>query len=85
MKPVEFIGQNKVFGKDQPEYLPLPVLMTEDRVITCWELTDEELAEVILTKRIWLQILTHGVVQPQCLSVEQPFTLEPEVTDATDN
>jgi hypothetical protein len=27
MTPVEFKGQNAIFAKDQPEYLPLPALI----------------------------------------------------------
>lgn len=26
MRPIEFKGQNIIFAKDQPEYLPLPAL-----------------------------------------------------------
>jgi hypothetical protein len=40
MKPTEFLEQNCVYAKDQPEYLPLPVHRTEDgMVISCWALT----------------------------------------------
>jgi hypothetical protein len=34
-------------------------------VITCWEMSDEELAEVIKTKRVYLSQLTFGkALQP---------------------
>ena len=59
MKPVEFKGQNVIFGNDQPEYLPLPALrMPDGEVITCWELSDEEMMDIIQTKRIYLSQLT---------------------------
>ena len=59
MKPIEFEGHNVVFGKDQPEYLPLPALRTDDgTVITCWELTDDEIYEIVTKKKLWLQQLT---------------------------
>lgn len=66
MKPVEFKGQNVVFGQDQPEYQPLPALrMPDGEVITCWETTDEQLQEVIRTKRVYLKQLTfNGPLQP---------------------
>lgn len=66
MKPVEFKGQNVVFGQDQPEYQPLPALrMPDGEVITCWEMTDEQLQEVIRTKRVYLKQLTfNGPLQP---------------------
>mgnify|MGYP003496589326 CR=1 FL=1 len=61
MKPTEFKGSNIVFGANQPEYQPLPALALRDQegtIITCWELTEEELQEVIATKKIYLQQLT---------------------------
>lgn len=74
MKPVEFPGCNVIFAKDQPEYLPLPAIKCsgdEGRVISCWELTDEEIAIVSKTKRIYLNQLTFNeLLQPQRLQVE---------------
>jgi hypothetical protein len=66
MKPVEFPGHNVVFGEGQSEYLPLPALLMPDgEVITCWEMTDEELAEVMRTKRIYFKNLTFNhALQP---------------------
>lgn len=59
MKPIEFPGHNVVFAKDQPEYQPLPALrMPDGEVITCWEISDEELEEIVKTKRIYLSQLT---------------------------
>lgn len=68
MKPIEFPGHNIVFGKDQPEYLPLPALAVGDdagTVITCWELTDEEIAAIVKNRKIFLQQLTFkAALQP---------------------
>lgn len=66
MKPVEFTGCNVLFGADQPEYLPLPALRLPDGdVITCWEITDEELSEIVKTKRIYFSQLTfYQALQP---------------------
>lgn len=59
MKPIEFEGVNKVYGENQPQYIPLPVQKDENgRVISCWELTDEELEKIKETKRIWIGQLT---------------------------
>jgi len=59
MKPVTFPGVNVIIAKDQPEYLPLPAIVLEGgEVITCWELSDEELLQLIDTKRIYLSQLT---------------------------
>ena len=81
MKPIEFDGANAVYGKDQPEYSPLPaerrVPKQTDRffgeVLTCWELTPDELKTVQETGHIWLSILTFGKpLQPVLLSAEKP-------------
>lgn len=61
MKPIEFPEQNVVFAKDQPEYNPLPAHRTDDResaVTSCWELSDEDLAEIARTRRIYVTQLT---------------------------
>lgn len=76
MKPIEFDGQNVVFAKDQPEYQPLPARVSnnpERTVTSCWELTDEELAIVMATKRIYCGMFTFGQpLQPLLLTVELP-------------
>lgn len=80
MKPVEFKGQNVIFAKDQPEYNPLPALkMPDGEVITCWELSDEEMMDIVTTKRIYLSQLTFNQpLQPVMLKVnlEDGITLE---------
>lgn len=59
MIPVEFKGSNTVFGKDQPQYQPLPALVLEDgQVVTCWELTDEEIDEIVKNKRMYINQMT---------------------------
>jgi len=78
MKPIDFEGSNIVFGKDQPEYLPLParILPEQGEVVTCWEVPDEDLAEIIRTGRIWLSQLTFGhPLQPLRLQAFKPEVL----------
>lgn len=61
MKPIEFPGANVTFAKDQPEYQPLPAMVLKDNegsVITCWELTDEEIETISKTKKLYLKQLT---------------------------
>ena len=76
--PIPFEGQNCVIAEDQPEYIPLPALVVdpeECRVISCWELTPEEVVKVIETRQIWLSQLTFGnALQPQLLTVDRPFS-----------
>lgn len=75
MKPVEFPEQNVVLGKDQPQYVPLPVYAAEDgRITCCLELTADEIQEVLRTGRVWLTQLTFGArFQPIQLSTHSPF------------
>jgi hypothetical protein len=59
MKPIEFKEVNKTFAKDQPEYQPLPCFhkdSPEGDVVSCWQLSDEELEKVNQTKVIWLSL-----------------------------
>lgn len=61
MKPIDFPGVNHVFGKDQPEYKPLPVMHLHDpegSVISCWELTPEEREEIARTGKFYIKQLT---------------------------
>lgn len=77
MKLVEFPEVNSIIAKDQPQYRPMPAHRVahdrEGRLICCWELTAEEIAEVGRTGKIWQQVLTFNQpLQPQLLSVEKP-------------
>ena len=77
MNPIEFEGQNCVFAKDQPEYLPLPALVVENQTITCWELSAAEVEALRFSKKIWLSQMNFGQpLQPQRPSIERPFELE---------
>lgn len=68
MNAVDFQGVNVTYAKDQPEYNPLPAMRIPTpmgEVITCWELSDEELEYVMKTKRIYLSQLTfNSALQP---------------------
>jgi hypothetical protein len=77
MELIAFKGQNIVYAKDQPQYRPMPAHRVgdeKDTVICCWELTEEEIKQVVETGKIWHSIMTFGgPLQPQHLSVENPF------------
>jgi hypothetical protein len=73
--PVEFKGQNVIFGANQPEYQPLPAYRAADgTVTTCWQLSDEELAEIVKNGgKFWLQQLTFNApLQPQLPWTHRP-------------
>ena len=73
MKPVKFPEVNATFGKSQPQYEPLPVLLFPDgQAISCWQLSDEEKARVAETGQIWLSQLTFNrPLQPVFMTVEK--------------
>lgn len=75
MKPIEFSEQNVVFGKNQPEYIPLPTLLaTDGSATTCWEFEPGELEEIQKTGKIWFSQLTF--FQP--LQPVRPHAFKPE-------
>lgn len=72
--PIEFPERNRVWAKDQPEYLPLPAYTDEHETITKWRLTWGERIKVLLTGHIWLrQSNFRQPLQPQRLQIEYPF------------
>ncbi len=82
MNPVTFPEVTIVLAKDQPEYVPLPVCITTTEcqgrsvqcAVSCWELNEAEVLELVKTRRIWVNQLTFGApLQPQWLGVESPF------------
>lgn len=78
MTPVTFNGQTHVIAKDQPEYIPLPAHIATDGVVTCcWQLTWKERIELMVSGRLWHQILTfHTPLQPQKLATGKPELCE---------
>lgn len=74
MRAVPFKGQNIVFAKDQPQYIPLPAHKDEDGIVTsCWEMSFRERIRVLFTGKIYAQIMTFNKqLQPQRISVHNP-------------
>jgi hypothetical protein len=61
MNAVEFPGVNVALGKSQPEYKTLPAMHLDGpqgEMITCFEMTEEELETVKKTRRIYVSQLT---------------------------
>ena len=75
MTPIAFAQSNITYAKDQPEYQPLPAHRSEDGVVTsCWRLTDAEIAQIVETKKLWLQSYTFGLaLQPLLPQAECPL------------
>lgn len=79
MKPISFPGSNVIFGANQPEYLPLPALKTDDgEVISCWQCSAEDLEEINRTGKVYLKQSTfNGPLQPVsvCASLDDGIVL----------
>lgn len=78
MMPIEFDGSNTVIAKDQPEYQPLPALVTDDITISCWKLTWLERIKAVIFGKLWLSQMNFGSpLQPQLPSLNRPFNFKP--------
>lgn len=65
-KPVEFEGFNHSLGAPpgrEETVQPLPVFRNGACCVSAWELTDEELVEIIKSKRVFLSVF-FGSSQP---------------------
>ena len=74
MTPTSFPEQNFVFTapENMPECGNLPAFLHQGGVLSCWEISDEELEVIAKTKRIWVNMSTH-TIPPTSISVEIPF------------
>jgi hypothetical protein len=76
MKPTDFPGSNITIAKEQPPYYPLPARVFGDEhgtLLTCWELDENELQELLRTRRLYVTILTFNhPLQPIAISADCP-------------
>lgn len=76
MKPIQFPGVTHTLAEDQPQYMPLPIQHLhneQETVLSCWEVTDEDIELLRQTKKIWVEQWTFGgLLQPQRISLERP-------------
>lgn len=76
MKPIDFPESNVIIAKDQPEYRPLPSNYANDdygTVTFCWRLTWRERLRLLVTGKLWHQVLTFKKpLQPQLPSAKKP-------------
>ncbi len=81
-QPVEFPEQNCVFGKPpsmtDEQCVALPAHKSPEQIISCWELSDEEIEMLIKTKRVYLSVIG-GVQPPVAIVVDPPFIYEDKV------
>lgn len=70
MEPIKFKECNVNYVADGCK--DLPTYKGDNQIISCWELSDDEIKQIIKNKVIWLSIW--GEAQPPvCLMSETPF------------
>jgi hypothetical protein len=80
MLPTTFNKANLTFAKNQPQYIPLPAHIEKALgtrpVTTCWKVSFWERIRILLTGRVWVEVLTFGdPLQPLKLGVTEPVLL----------
>lgn len=71
MKPIEFEEQTNVATSNEPNMESLPCCMLANQVISCWELTPEEMERVNETGKIYVSILSGEYVFPMFLTTDK--------------
>jgi hypothetical protein len=64
MEAINFPGVNTIIGKEQPQYRQLPAMRLKDEdgtVITCWQLSDDEIEAIVKNKKFYIKHLTFNV------------------------
>ena len=64
--PVRFEGANKVYGppSGRDDVGTLHTFCNGTCIVSAWELTDEELAEITRTRRVFLSVMSGTVLYP---------------------
>ena len=75
MYVIKFKECNVTFAEGQPEYLPLPAYRSADGIVTsCWKLSFWERIKVVVTGRMYLQILSFNrPLLPLKMSTSKPL------------
>lgn len=76
MKPIMFPQSNKTLGPPKhmtdDECSSLPVFTDYKLCISCWELSDEDIADLVKTRKIWLWVFSGGNQPPVALDTKPP-------------
>lgn len=84
LEPEEFPQVNVHIAENQEEFLTLPAHVTEDaRVVCCFHVTPEQMADMARTGQLWIQIFTqNGTIQPFSLHTGSPFPTDEQITES---
>lgn len=81
MRPKQFPQVNVTLTAPtdlEAECESLPVLRWKGGVLSCWELTDEEIAAVVRHRQVWLNVFGH-TTPPVWISAEVDFEQFPPI------
>ncbi len=81
MKPIEFKEQTSTLEKpesltdEECGSLPVHMDIVQNLTVSCWEPTDEEIQELIKTKKLYVTMWQIPIC-PICVHVANPFRME---------
>ena len=70
-----FDGHNRLLNHPGTE--PCPAFFADDNWVSCWILSDEEMAEIAKTGRVWLAINTPEATPPVPTHISGHALIEP--------
>ena len=74
MKPVAFLHANLLLtGHHIDGVGDLPVFRGSGQIVSCWELSEEEFAEVACTRVVWVHVSAPVTSPPIALQAFNPF------------
>lgn len=71
MKPIEFEEQTNIATSNEPNVEPLPCCLLDGQVISCWELTPEEIEKVKETGRFYVSVASGKYIIPMFLTTDK--------------
>jgi|GEM_PF-1535395 len=82
MKAIKFKGVNHIIAESQDEYRTLPAFVAQDKegtIVTCFELTPEEIRQINQTGKLWhVQLAFQQNMQPFSILTESPMVYNQE-------
>lgn len=75
MEPIKFAEANSILDPstgNEKSVLPLPVYRGYGQTISCWELNDLDVENIVKTRKIWLHVWSTAH-PPVLLNSEYPF------------
>ena len=83
--PIDFPESNFTFTApaSQPEVRDLKAHIDQAGITSCWQFTDEELEIIQTTKRIWVNVVGHGL-PPMSIQTSIPFQPEVDFPESID-